>query len=71
MNVHTDTHNSHSAQQLTITLEILSEGSYEADLALVADVGRAMLEELEAAPHHRRSGPLLSPFEYPLKMKWQ
>lgn len=44
MNTHTDPLNT---QQLTVTLELLSEGSYEADFALVAAVGRATVEVLE------------------------
>lgn len=47
MNTHTDAQDSHDVQRLTITLELLSEGTYEADLALVAAVGRATIEDLE------------------------
>jgi hypothetical protein len=47
MNAYTDSQGSTDPQQLTITLELRSEGLYEADLALVADVGRATVEELE------------------------
>ena len=47
MNTHADTQASHDAQQLTITLELLSEGIYEADLALVAAIGRATIDELK------------------------
>jgi hypothetical protein len=47
MNLHVDAQDAHDVQQLTIRLELLSEGMYEADLALVAAVGRATVEGLE------------------------
>jgi hypothetical protein len=53
MNTHADTQDSQDAQQLTITLELLSEGIYEADLALVAAVGRAAVDELKEDDKYR------------------
>src|SRR5437763_9092987 len=47
MNVYIEAQDSYDSQQLTITLELLSEGFYEADLALVTAVGRAIVGGLE------------------------
>jgi hypothetical protein len=47
MNAHADAQDSQDAEELAITLELLPEGIYEADLALVAAVGRATVETLE------------------------
>lgn len=47
MNTYTDAQDSYDPQQLTVALELQTEGFYEADLALVAAVGRATVEALE------------------------
>ena len=47
MSTYRDSQGLNDPQQLSVTLELLSEGFYEADRALVGDVGRATVEGLE------------------------